>query len=80
MINVATAIRHADTFVPKLNECNKSRMVAPSFVFTMYIPANERNIPTAAMSIGAITALIWMSALKAKAVAPRAAVLSMLPQ
>ena len=78
--NVATAMRAAATFVPRLSECSSSFMVAPSFVRTRNMPISDRNMPTAAMTIGAITALSCISESRANAVAPMAAVLRMLPQ
>ncbi len=44
-------------FVPKDNAPNKSFIDAFSFVLTQNMPIIERMIPTAAISIGAITAL-----------------------
>ena len=80
IMNDAMAISTADTLVPMPNERNRSFIVAPSLVFTMNIPMSDRKMPTEAIIIGAITAFICMSPLRAKAVAPRAAVLRMLPQ
>ena len=56
MPKVAAAIRTALTFVPSESERNRSFIVAPSFVRTRKIPKSERNTPTAAISIGAMTA------------------------
>ena len=47
---------------------------------TRKMPNSERKIPTAAITIGAITDLICITGLKAKAVAPRAAVERIEPQ
>ena len=61
MAKVATAIRAALTLVPKDSDFKRSRMVAPSFVRTRKMPMSERKTPTAAMSIGAMTALSCVS-------------------
>ena len=76
----AAAISMAETFVPSPRDLSRSFIVAPSLVRTRNIPISERNIPTEAIIMGAMTALSCISILKAKAVAPRAAVLRMLPQ
>ena len=76
----AMAISTALTFVPSPKAWSNSFIVAPSFVRTRKIPMSERNIPTAAIIIGAMTARNCMSPFKAKAVAPSAAVERILPQ
>ena len=80
MPKVAKAIRTAEVFVPRLSEPSRSFIVAPSLVLTRKIPMRERNTPTAAMIIGAMTARSCMSSFMAKAVAPSAAVERILPQ
>ena len=82
MRNEAQAMSTALTLVPTESERSRSFIVAPSFVRTRKMPSSERNTPTAAIIIGAITALSCMpsAALAAKAEAPRAAVDSTEPQ
>lgn len=80
MANDAAAMSIAEVFVPRLSERSRSVMVAFSLVFTMKMPAIDRKMPMAAMAIGAITARNCIPGFIAKAVAPSAAVLSMLPQ
>ena len=81
MAKVAMAMRIALTFVPSESERSRSFIVAPSLVRTRKMPNNERNTPTAAISIGAITALSWISRpATPKAAAPRAAVDNTEPQ
>ena len=80
MIKVAIAINMADTFVPNPREWSSSFIPAPSFVRTRKIPIRLKNIPTAAMIMGAITARSCISPFMANAVAPRAAVDRILPQ
>ena len=80
MANVATAISTALTLVPTERDVSRFFIVAPSLVFTIKMPIRDRKMPTAAIIIGAMTALSCMSGLRAKAVAPRAAVLRILPQ
>ena len=80
--NVAATISTELRFVPKANEPSKSFMVAFSLVRTANIPIIERIMPTAAINIGAITALncITVSAEWIKAAAPSAAVARIEPQ
>ena len=80
MAKVATAIKAALTLVPLLSEPRSCFVVAPSLVRTIKMPSNERKIPTAAISMGAMTALNCMSLCMEKATAPRAAVERILPQ
>ena len=68
------------TFVPSESERSKSFIEAPSLVLTKNMPISDKKIPTAAIIIGAITALSCISGFNAKAVAPKAAVDRMLPQ
>ena len=58
---VATTISTELRFVPKANEASRSFIFAFSLVRTAKIPIIERRIPTAAISIGAITALNCMA-------------------
>ena len=74
------AMSTALMLVPTESDVSRFFIVAPSFVLTMKMPISERNMPTAAIIIGAMTALSCMSGLSANAVAPRAAVLRILPQ
>ena len=80
IIKVAIAISTELRFVPNANECRRLRIVAPSLVRTKNIPIIDRNMPTAAITIGAMTAFNCISGEKANAVAPRAAVERILPQ
>ena len=80
MTNVAIAISTALTFVPNERERKRSFIVAPSLVLTKKIPINDKKIPTAAIIIGATTALTCIVGFMANAVAPRAAVERILPQ
>jgi len=57
---VATTIKAELKFVPTASEPNNSFMPAFSFVLTEKIPIMERRMPTAAINIGAITALNCM--------------------
>ena len=81
MPNVAAAIRMAAVLVPRLNAPSSCFMPAPSLVFTRKIPMMDSNTPTAAISIGANTALYCMpsTAEVAKAEAPKAMVAKMEP-
>ena len=82
MPNVAAAMSAELTFTPRPSERSSSRIEAPSFVRTRKMPKIERTMPTAAISIGASTALSCIVSLptEAKAAAPRAAVASTEPQ
>ena len=80
MMNVATAMSAALRFVPSPSECSRSRIVAPSLVLTVNMPISDRNMPTDAIVIGAMTALSCISPFMANAVAPSAAVESIEPQ
>ena len=81
MANVAPAIRMALTLVPTDSERSRSFMVAPSLVRTRNMPSSDRNTPTAAISIGAMTARSWISSpATPNAAAPKAAVDSTEPQ
>ena len=80
MRKVAMAISTAATLVPRLKDFSKSFIVASSLVRTKKIPIRLKKIPTAAIIIGATTALSCMSPLATKAVAPNAAVDKILPQ
>ncbi|OPZ97269.1 MAG: hypothetical protein BWY70_01547 [Bacteroidetes bacterium ADurb.Bin408] len=55
------AIKTALTLTPKPKEFRRFFIVAPSLVLTRKIPKIESIIPTPAISIGAITALIAWS-------------------
>ena len=79
---VATTIKIELRLVPKASEFSKSFIFAFSLVRTEKIPIMESNIPTAAISIGTITALncISVSPEWIKAAAPRAAVARIEPQ
>ena len=69
-------------FVPKDRALSRSFMVAFSRVRTAKMPRTESRMPTAAMSIGAMTALYCISVSPEwiKAAAPSAAVARMEPQ
>ena len=79
---VAATISTELRFVPNASEPSKSFIVAFSLVRTEKMPIMESRIPTAAISIGAITALNCMtvSAECIKAAAPNAAVAKIEPQ
>ena len=79
---VATTISTELRFVPKAREFSRSFIPAFSLVRTEKMPIIERIIPTAAISIGAMTALncISVSPEWIKAAAPRDAVARMEPQ
>ena len=81
MPKVAAAIKTAAVLVPRLKAPRSSFMPAFSLVRTKKIPIKESNTPTAAMSIGASTALNCMpsTAAVAKAEAPSAMVAKMEP-
>jgi len=64
MPKVAAAISPELTFTPLPNAPSKSFMVAPSFVFTKNMPMMDRIMPTAAISMGAKTALSCISGMK----------------
>ena len=68
------------TLVPSESERSKSFIEAPSLVLTRKMPINDKKMPTAAIIIGATTALSCISAFMANAVAPKAAVDRILPQ
>ena len=82
MPNVAAAISSELKLTPTPSERSSSRIVAPSFVRTRKMPRIESRMPTAAISIGAITALICNASEPAeeKAAAPSAAVARIEPQ
>ena len=82
MTNVAATISAELKFVPTDSDFSNSFMPASSRVRTAKIPMMESKIPTAAISIGAITALncISVSPVPIKAAAPSAAVASIDPQ
>ena len=82
MANVANTMRIELRFVPNASDFNKSFILASSRVRTENIPIIESNIPTAAISIGAITAFICISVSPApiKAAAPKAEVANIEPQ
>ena len=82
MPNVATAISSELKLTPTPNDRSSSRIVAPSFVRTRKMPMIESRMPTAAISIGAITAFICSSSepTEEKAAAPSAAVANTEPQ
>ena len=63
MPKVAIAIRTELRFVPTAKDFSNWPMPASSFVRMAKIPMIERMIPTAAISIGAITALYCNSTL-----------------
>ena len=79
---VAATISRELRFVPRESACNSSFIFAPSRVRTVKIPMMESRIPTAAISIGAMTALNCISVFPEpiKAAAPSAAVARMEPQ
>ena len=81
MPKVATAISTAAALVPRLNAPRSSFMPAFSLVFTRKIPMMESNTPTAAISIGASTALNCKpsTAAVANAEAPKAIVAKIEP-
>lgn len=80
--NVPITMRTELRFVPVESALSNSFMPAFSFVRTANMPIMERIIPTAAINIGAITALNCISVLPVpmKAAAPSAAVASIDPQ
>ena len=82
MPKVASAISAELKLTPTPSERSSSRIEAPSFVRTRKIPTIESRMPTAAISIGASTALSCNVSLpaEAKAAAPSAAVASTEPQ
>ena len=61
MTNVAIAISTDEVLVPRDNAPRSCFMPASSFVFTIKIPMRESSTPTAAISIGANTALSCIS-------------------
>ena len=73
---MATTISTELKLVPVANEPSSSFIPASSLVRTAKIPMMESKIPTAAISIGAMTALncITVSSEPMKAAAPKAAV------
>ena len=79
---MARAISSELKLTPTPSERSSSRIVAPSFVRTRKMPMIESRMPTAAISIGASTALSCRASLpaEAKAAAPSAAVASTEPQ
>jgi hypothetical protein len=82
MPKVAPTMRRELRLVPKERDLNRFFRVALSLVLTENIPTIERNIPTAAISMGAITALycITTSPELDNAAAPSAAVARIEPQ
>ena len=81
MRKLTAAMSTAAVFVPNPKAWRRSFIVAPSFVLTRKIPNKLRKTPTAAMSIGAMTAFSCISPDEAaKAVAPKAAVERIEPQ
>ena len=82
MPKVASAMSSELKLTPTPSERSSWRIVAPSFVRTRKMPTIERRMPTAAISIGASTALSCIASLpdEAKAAAPRAAVARIEPQ
>ena len=82
MRNEAPAMSTELRFVPSESERNSVFMLAFSFVRTANMPRIDRMMPTAAMSIGAMTALNCASGCSAltNAAAPRAEVARMEPQ
>ena len=82
MTKVATMMSIELKLIPVESDFRRSFNLASSRVRTVNIPMMERMIPTAAMSIGAITALNCMvlSPLPMNAAAPRAEVASIDPQ
>ena len=80
--NVAAIINIELRFVPKERALRRSFIFAFSFVLTEKIPIIDRTIPTAAINIGAITALncISISPLPINVAAPSAEVASIEPQ
>ena len=61
MPKVATPLRIAARFVPKLMDLSSWLIPAPSLVRTVNMLTTESSTPTAAMSIGARMDLICMS-------------------
>ena len=59
--NVATTIKAELKLVPNDNDFNKSFILAFSLVLTANMPIIDKNIPMAAINIGAITALYCIS-------------------
>ena len=82
MPNEQMAIRTELRLVPTASAFRRFLIVAFSSVRTAKMPMMERMIPTAAINIGAMTALYCatMSPLATKAAAPRAAVARIDPQ
>ena len=82
MTNVATTMRAELRLVPTDSEPSRSLMVAFSLVRTAKMPMMESRMPTAAISIGAMTALNCMAVSPEwrNAAAPSAAVERMEPQ
>ena len=82
MRNVAATMSTELRLVPKPSAPSRSFIVAFSLVRTEKMPMMESRMPTAAISIGAMTALycIIVSPLCMKAAAPSAAVARMEPQ
>ena len=79
---VATTIKAELRFVPTDRELSRSFMPASSLVRTENMPKMESRMPTAAISIGAMTALNCMSTSPPamNAAAPNAEVARMEPQ
>ena len=69
-----------EKFTPRLSDFSSWLIPAFSLVLTRKIPITDRNTPTAAISIGAKTALSCIPPWPMKALAPRAAVARTLPQ
>ena len=82
MRNVAAIISTELRFVPRDSAASRFFMEAPSLVRTAKMPAMDSKMPTAAISMGAMTALncITVSPVSMKAEAPSAAVERMEPQ
>ena len=82
MRKVAATMSTELRLVPRERAFSKSFIFASSLVRTANMPIRDSNIPTAAISMGAMTALncITVSPLCRKAAAPRAAVARMEPQ
>ena len=82
MRNVAATISTELRLVPKERAASRFFIEASSLVRTEKIPTMERRIPTAAISIGAITALycITTSPVSRYAAAPSAEVARIEPQ
>mgnify|MGYP006946704810 CR=1 FL=1 len=80
--NVPITMRTELRFVPVESALSNSFMPAFSYVRSANMPIMERIIPTAAINIGAITAVNCISVLPVpmKAAAPSAAVASIDPQ